>query len=160
MSLLRGSDAAIMGAAAQLGLSAKVEPVWQASDYQYSDEEYDCLKEQGEEGESGEECDCPKCCKEEDFTVSPLLAVGGPLGVHVAGDFGGHECESDALSKLPKNMRRCARSATGIFWVHSEFSWQLGLVGMGWGNEPCIETMQSAAALIITVPPAPERSFA
>ena len=149
VSLLRGSDAAIMGAAAQLGLSAKVEPVWRASKSVW------CMRREG-----FAECECPKCCEKIPFKVSPQLAVGGPLGVRAADWFCGEECEDNALSKFPRDMQGQARSVTGIHWVCSKFSWQLGLVGMGWGNEPRIDTMQSAAALIITVPPAPERSFA
>ena len=103
--------------------------------------------------------DCPKCCVSADGEACSLLAVGGPMGVLLDHRFGGDIMgESDALTKLPagaKGARRCR----GITWVSWGFQWQLGACGMGFMDEPIVDEMQSAGALIITVPPASERRY-
>ena len=71
-----------------------------------------------------------------------------------AGEMQG-QCGESAMSQLPKSFK--ARSGADIFWIHNDFKFQLGLVGLGWGNEPMLEAMYSAAALIVTVPPADAR---
>ena len=66
-------------------------------------------------------------------------AIGGALGPGLAGEFYGEECEDNALNKLPPDLSKLARSVAGIAWINKDFSFQLGLAGLGWGNEVCLE---------------------
>lgn len=149
--LLKGIDAVVMATAKQLHLDAQLEPVWKPT----MDE---CLKEQFW-GEMEEDwvCSCETCSKAAG-NVPWKYAVGGKLQLSTSHDCLGDSCSfgQEAGEQLPKSYN--ARSVRRIMWVQKDFEFQLGLVGLGWGNEPCLDAMYSAAAIIIKVPPSEART--
>ena len=62
--------------------------------------------------------------------------------------FYGKEYEEKALNTLPPRLRKRARSVSGISWISKDFSFQLGLVSMGYGNEPCLDESPVYAAVL------------
>ena len=153
-ALLKGADAVMLAAAHQLHLHAEILPVWTTG-------REECRIAVGEPV-SPAECGCAECCEGRPGLLSSRLAVGGdlePLQVLQDQSFGrsNNENEDDALTKLrfPDGLLR--PHELGVHWVRSDFRPQAALLAYGWGNEPLVDCMMSAAALIISVPPSSQR---
>ena len=141
--MLKGADAAVLATAQQLQLETQIEPVWKGHDCGYCERE-----------ETGEDiyCSCSRCTKalHELGMVNANFAVGGKLEVYVGGESSCDCWSGDVQCELPKSFN--ARSVSTVHWVQIDFRFQLALVSMGWGNEPCLNTLYSAAAIILKIP--------
>ena len=158
---LKGADASLVAAARQLQLKVVLEPVWQAelADFCWA----------AELGSCPEDCGCADCCRGRPGVIPSSLAVGGPFAFETVKGFHGDAGETDTLTKLGGPKRSGARRPRApwgdvvgpdhIFWVSADFDMQKAKQGMGWGNEPFLEFIYSAAAAIITVPPVPQRKY-
>lgn len=81
--LLKGSDAALLAAARQLGLEVKIVPVWAGSDY--------CYAESGDR--SPGDCMCHTCADRVPGCISRTQAVGQELvPLQAVGFRGGASC--------------------------------------------------------------------
>lgn len=64
-----------------------------------------------------------------------------------------------AFHKLPAELLPTVRRPNEIYWVTRDFKSHPGLLGWGFFNAPTDECMLSAAAAIVTVPPASQRKY-
>lgn len=155
--LLKGIDAVVMATAKQLHLDVQMEPVWKPT-------EDDCLVKtsEGKSELKARVCDCEACSSAAGI-VSGKYAVGGDLQLNISYDPLGkpHRRGKLAIQQLPESYN--ARPVREVQWVQKNFSFQLGLVGLGCKDsifEPCsddLDAMYSAAAIIVTIPPAEAR---
>ena len=81
--------------------------------------------------------------------ASANYAVGGALGVRIVGGFYGEPHEDSALKHLPPDLEACARSVSGISWISKDFSFQLALVSLGYGNVPVPQPTSQLCYLLL-----------
>ena len=154
-ALLKGADAAMLAAAHQLKLDAEIVPVWSPGS------EHCRVWDET----TPAQCGCEACCKKAGppGIISSRLAIGGDFPtIEVLEDsFGGEdEFEDDLATRLghyPKDA--CSPRSLDVHWVTSDFETQDALLAYGWGNEGYTDCIMTAAALIINVPPASERTY-
>lgn len=148
-ALLKGADAALVASARQLHLDVKIVPVW-------SPGENDCDARDADD--TPEQCGCSKCRAGQAGRISRLQAVGDKLvPLQVVSFEGEWEGDRNPFTKLPEELQDTVRSPDDIYWVRADFKEQQNLLGLGWGNEAYVDCMLSAAAAIVTVPPARRR---
>ncbi|MCJ1464002.1 hypothetical protein MMC07_002612 [Pseudocyphellaria aurata] len=140
--MLKGIDALIMATAKQLHLEVELQPVWKP-DYD------DCWAREGEG------CERAKCAKAAG-TMPSSYAVGGKMALSICEGEAYMDGGCEPLEMLPKDCN--AKPSASFLWVQrQDFHFQLGLCQLGWGNEPQLNTMYSAAAIIVKIPPGHER---
>lgn len=70
-----------------------------------------------------------------------------------------YNCVETAAEKLPVKRSARLRPPGSIYWVTRNFEEHENLLGWGFGDEPEVDCMLSAAAAIVTVPPASQRTY-